>query len=729
MPIARKDLPSFVRHCYDRARKSNMRNREAQRLRLKAYVGDMWLEEEKASRRNTDRPYLVENRCKPAVDQIEGDVRINPPGPKVLPVGTGPDSADPDIMEGLIREVEYRSHAETAYATAIKYSAAGGEAYIELETEWTDDRSFNQRLVIKSVEDPSVVFFDTEARMANRQDARWAGKLRKYSKEEYEDLFGKKRVLQDSWVQNAKGWIADAMGGDSNMSGVNEWTGSGKGPFYVSEFYLVEEHRVKLRMYDNGVCYYDDEEKPDEAEPRKGDEWVREVPRRKIRKYVVDAFEVLDDTEWMGRLIPLFPVLGPEVYIDGELHRLSLISGAIDSNRGLNYVVSTTTEIVGVMSRAPWIGAKGQFEDPAWRTANKELHPYLEYTPVHAVDENGTQVLLPPPQRNMYEASIQWLVMLAGYFRDAIKGVTSIYDPSLGQQKSDQSGKAIEQLRSESSVGNFSYADNLHRAIEIIYDEMCYIFPKIYDGPTVVTIVKADSEHETAEINQIFTEGEQGERGEGKKANTITFGEYSARVTVGPNEPTRLMREMDVLLQYLKAVPQAAAIPAFSAQLLRVIAQGDPKIEALADMIAPQDSTQVNPQQFQALQAKNQQLMQVLQQAHMEKLAKLPELEERKWEKAIDALTKLRVAEITASKDTDNQNADREAASMEHVLGMAHETALAHSQQAHQQSLQESQQQAAAQGQATDQAHQMSMAEQAQQAAQQQQEQAQETNQ
>jgi hypothetical protein len=85
---------------------------------------------------------------------------------------------------------------------------------------------------------------------------------------------------------------------------------------------------------------------------KEGDEWVRATGRRKIVKYMVDAMETLDDTDWPGSLIPLFPVLGPEIYIDGKLNRLSLIAGALDAQRALNYVATTGTECPSLLSLA-----------------------------------------------------------------------------------------------------------------------------------------------------------------------------------------------------------------------------------------------------------------------------------------------------------------------------------------------------------------------------------------
>lgn len=725
--IARKDLPAYVRKCWDLARKANQGNggdfkglRENELERLRFYAGDQWRREELTKRTNQQRPWLTINKCKPAVDQIEGDIRMNPPGPQCHPVGMGADGDTADIIEGLIRECEYRSGAKVAYATAGKYSAASGYGVLELATEYSGEREFSQRLVIQSVEDPNCVFFDPTARMANRQDAAWAGKLKMYSRIEYEQVFGKnRRVLKPRAMQAALGWIQEAIGVDGTLAQINEWTGggTGDGPFFVCEFYMVEIERVKLRLYTDNIARYDDEEVPRGVRAKEGEEYVREVPKRTIVKHIVDALEHLDETEWIGSLIPLFPVLGPEVYIDGKLHRLSLISGAIDSQRALNYVATTATELAGLMPKSPWVGYKGQFDDPRWQTAQSEVWAYLEIQPTFATSETtGEQTLLPPPQRNQWEAPIQWLLALAAYFSDSIKAVTAIYDPSLGQQKGDQSGKAIEQLRSESNVGNFSYADNLHRAIEVMYDQMCCIFPKILDGPRVVTIVKPDSQHEVVQINQTF---EGGKPPEGEKANNICLGEYSVRVTVGPSFQTRQDQALSMILDFLKVAPQVAGIPGVAANILRMVGEGNPQIEHIADLLAPpQQGEEATPAQLQAQlqqeQAKTQQLLQIAQEMKQKLDAQLPKVEADKFKAALDSLTKIRVAEITTSKDLDRAAADREAAQLETILGMAHDTATQAADQEHQQGMADKQAQAAAAQQ--DQAHQQTL-EQQQQAA------------
>ena len=713
--IPKADIPRFVRSCYDAWRKANIRVRQAETERLKFYVGGdlQWRPEELERRRGENRPWVTDSRIKPAVDNVEGDIRLNPPGPQCHPVGGGADPDAADIHEGLIREIEYRCQAKTAYSTAAKYSAVTGYGVLELATERVSEHSFAQQLVINSVEDPATIFFDPNSRMANRQDAMWAGKMRMYSNpDEYRAAFPGRRllVLEPHGVQRAMGWIQEAMGVGGEAALINEWTGAGKGPFYVCEFYLVEIEPVKLRMYSDNVARFDGETVPKSVKPLEGEENVRSVGKRVVRKYVVDALEVLNETTWPGQLIPLFPVLGPEIYIDGVLHRLSLISNGIDQQRALNYVATTMIELAGAMPKSPWIGPEGTFEDERWKTASKEMWAYLEYKPVFIVDEStGQRQLAPPPQRNQWETPIQWLIQLGAYFIDSIKAVTSIYNPSLGQERGGQSGRAIQQLRSESNVANFSHADNLHRAIEIMYGEIVYINQQILDGQRVVTIVRPDSQHELTEINREFgADGIDPKTGKKGKPNNITVGRYAVRVTVDRDFDTRQREAGDVIGDFLAHNPQAAGVPGVAAKYLRIIGNGNPQIESMADLLEPAGMKDVTPEQIaqklNQAQAQNQALSALVQKLQQAILSKTPEIEAKKWIAMVNAIAGIREAEIKARIDKAQQDLD----AMEHLTGLAHDVALqAHSQvheanmqaadQAHAAGMQASQQEAAAQ--------------------------------
>lgn len=708
MPIAKKDIPEFVRRCYESYQSATYDLRQASEESRKMWLGGrhQWRDGEISNRLGNNRPWVTINRCKPACDQVENEARNNPPGPEIHPVGGGADKDGAQIQEGLIREYEYRSNAQGAYVTALKYAAAGNYGAFELATEYAGERTMDQRIVVKEIEDPDCVFVDPDARMACREDAMWGGKIRVLTRDKLTEEFGTNlKILNRGLVERSAGWMQSALGWRGNQATVNLWTGGARscGPYYVCEFYKVEIEREKLRLHSDNILRFEGEEPPEGVSVQEDEDGAIErwAPHRKITKYIVTALDVIDETEWLGDAIPIFWVMGPEMYLKGKLYRLSLIDGATDAQRLLNYTATSAAEVVNGMTKAPWVGPVGTFDvtnaqgmNP-WESSNTQMWAYIEYKPVFGVDPaTGMTQLAPPPQRNTWEAPIQTLMELATFCIEAIKGATSVFfDPSVQSAADAQSGEAIKALQSQTNIGTLNWQDNLHRAVALSYRQAGMIFKKILSGPRVAAICRPDTQHEMVEINREFPGGVDPKTGKPGKRNNITQGDYAYRVTAGPNFRTRTEQAVENFMEVLKIAPQITQAPGILAQVVRMVGEGNPEMEQMADALLPgggQDGEQT-PQQLQqklvASAQQIQQLTQLVQQMHQAIQAKLPQVEAQKWKAALDAVTKIRVAEITASKDADNAQADREASQLETILGMAHDVSLAAMQQDHEQGM------------------------------------------
>lgn len=95
------------------------------------------------SKRETDpsgqRPCLTINKLPQHVNQVTNDIRQNRPAIKVIPVD---DKADPEVAEvlnGVIRHIQYASDADIAYDTAADNQVVAGVGYIRVLTDYVDD--------------------------------------------------------------------------------------------------------------------------------------------------------------------------------------------------------------------------------------------------------------------------------------------------------------------------------------------------------------------------------------------------------------------------------------------------------------------------------------------------------------------------------------------------------------------------------------------------------------
>jgi hypothetical protein len=699
-----RDIPRMARRFLEEVKAHEHDLRAEMKLRLECYIGQglQWDSQERARRDLMHRPMIEINEIAPAISQVETDIRLNPPGPICHPVGNGADAETADVIAGIIRQTEYASDGRQAYVAAGKHSAISGYGVIEWGTRYIDE-TLEQELYLVPNPDPSMWYFDTLAKGENREDALMAlkGPLI-LSRDAYILAYGAKhKVLDRGFLQTFAGGVQGMFGWAGDEASINTWTTSGKGPYWVAEFWRVEIKLRKKRMYTDNIMRFDSEAKklragvvPKTDADGDASEYERMVPQRVCTKYVVDACEVLRATEFIDDHIPALAILGPETYVDGKLYRGSLAAGMIGPNRALNYTATSMMEIAGKVPRAPFIGTKGQFDDIGddgvnkWATATTVDHAWLAVEPVTLIDEaTGKTTFAPLPQRNMMEASIQWLIALASFFKDAIQAASAYSATSLGKRTADQSGEAIRALQAESSKGTFSYPDGVNSGVAVMYQRWLKIFPKIMDSAQAATIIDAGGQADSVLINQYFPHPAGGKNPDGSprmQKHDITIGRYSVRVDAGPSPQTRIQQAQGSLENLFKVAPQLLAIPGVGAAYLRMIGDGNPETDAIADMLPGGAGDKPNAAamqgQLQQAQQRIQQLTAGLTQMHQAIQAKLPQIEADKWMKLVDSLTKVEVARIAAKVDTAQQLAD----TFENLTGLAHETATAAVDRQHQ---------------------------------------------
>jgi hypothetical protein len=141
------------------------------------------------------------------------------------------------------------------------------------------------------------------------------------------------------------------------------------------------------------------------------------------------------------------------------------------------------------------------------------------------------------------------------------------------------------------------------------------------------------------------------------------------------------------LSNLFKAAPQLLGIPGVAAAYARMLGDGNPRVDQIADMLPGGAGDKPNAAQQQAqLQQAQQQIQQLkagIQQMHQAIAAQLPKIEADKWMKLVDSLTKIEVARIQGKVDTAGQLAD----TFEHMTGLAHDAAAQAVDQAHQQDM------------------------------------------
>jgi hypothetical protein len=280
---------------------------------------------------------------------------------------------------------------------------------------------------------------------------------------------------------------------------------------------------------------------------------------------------------------------------------------------------------------------------------------------------------------------------------DDLKSVTGVFDPSLGQQKSDQSGKAVQLLQKQSDVSNMHFVDNLSRAMRHTGRILIDLIPKIYDAPRVQRIINPDQT-----VDHVIVHAGQGDAAQGlgnlqdpaiTKVFDLSTGNYDVTVSVGPSYQSKRQEAVASIMALVSAYPN---IMQAAGDLL--VGQMDWPMakqisERLKKMLPPQlqDDDDTDPEvQVQKLQAQLQQAMQqhdLLAKALNETTDKLKtDFAKQQANVAIAKLnneTKVAVAEITTAAQTAITRAEIVADVMKMLHSSAHEFAMQKDQQEH----------------------------------------------
>lgn len=632
---------------------------------------NQWPADIATRRAEEGKPVITVNRLQQHILLVTNEQRQQRPSIKVNPVGDGADKDTAEILQGIIRHIETSSEAEIAYDTAFDSMVRCGFGYLRVVTEFVDPNdpdNFDQEIRIKREKDAFKWYFDPTAQEPDYSDAKFAFKVIDYQPEEYRKQYGEEEFAS----------LSDFM---STGDAQNDW--ANESSIRVAEYYFVDEESkiVKSKL---------------------GRE--KKVMSRKVGWAKINAVKILEQTEWPGRWIPVPPVLGTDLEINGKRHLEGLVRNAKGAQRSYNFGISSAWEAAGLAPKAPYICDYRTIVDfkEMWEQANRRNFASLYYNST----PEGVAQPLPAPQRNQVSPDLEAFASLIKQADYDLKSSLGMFDPSLGQNKSDQSGRAIQSLQKQGELATLNYSDNLSRSIRQLGRILIDLIPHIYDAPRIQRIVQPDggidhvgvfnSKKSGMDMNAVRALPEFEKI---KKIFDIGVGTYDVTVSVGPSYQTKRQEAVATQLELMKNVPQVQA----AAPDLIIRNMDIPNADQIADRMkkllpaALQDDPGDDPKQQLAqaqgqlmqLQQQHQQALQALQEATDTIKGKKVESESRERIAAEQEKVKILVAEITTKSQEVQTRMQMEKELWVELHGSAHDFGMAHVQRAHEKEMSE----------------------------------------
>lgn len=503
----------------------------------KFFSGEQWDQQVLAERKNKLRPVLTVNRLPQQVRQVTNDQRQNRPAIQVNPVDDKATVDTAKVNQGIIRHIEYNSNADLAYDTAFESASICGRGFYRILTDYADPMSFDQEIKIAMIPNHFMVYLDPTAIQPDGSDANWGFVFEDISIDDF------RAEYPDAKLSNGDDALFESV--ETRMPG---WARAKS--IRVAEYFYKTFKRTKIyQLSDGSVVLKEDLEAALAAGQAQGLKVIKErdttLPAIKWMKR--DGCQVLEKKDWAGQWIPIVQVSGQRSDIDGKKMIEGIVRNAKDSQRILNYMKSAMIETIALAPKAPYIMAEGQDEghEEQWSTANTENHSVLKYKPT---DLNGTPA--PPPQRNAIEPPIQAMNMVMNEAGEDIKATTGVYDPTLGSQRGDLSGKAVQKLNTQAQTSNFHLIDNLSRSIRHGGRICLELIPIIYDTASKRRILGDDGTPSMVPVNQQFMEKGQ------MKSHMLSVGKYDCTVSTGPSYQTKRQEAVASMMDLAKVYPK-----------------------------------------------------------------------------------------------------------------------------------------------------------------------------
>jgi hypothetical protein len=645
------------RECAERLRMATAAESE-NRIRgieaLKFRWGDQWDADVRNVRKIDGRPALTINHTNTFCARLENTLRQQRPRIKCHPVGDGADVDTASVVNGLIRHIETRSNASVAYDTGVISSINIGWGYWRIVSEYLDERSFDQELIIKPIRNPFTVYMDPSSVMPAGEDQGWCVISETMKRAEYKRRYPK--------AENAEWRYTDAPG---DM--VTDW--ESKEELRLAEYYRIHEVRDTLLRMSDGSTKLRSELAEAAIIQAVGLTIVAERPttRRVVEWFKLNGRTVIDRRTIPGRFIPVIRCEGNVLDVNGRVCRKGMVEDLKDPAQMFNYWRTAQTERYALTPKAPWVVAEGQIDGhPEWNDANQKSYSTLVYKPIPGPDG---MTPLPPPQRvppAQVEAGMSEAAQGAEHDLMSVAGMPQ-ENPEISARVVS-GNKYLQRRQGMQDLTHFQYYDNQTLAIAWTGSILLELIPYYYDTARIQRIIGDDGIPQMVDINKPTPSPEDPAILTVK--NDLTVGRYDVVMDTGPGYATKREEAAESMIELL-GTPLGEQVSATSGDII-VRNMDFPGADEVADRIAVTIPGALDkimeglPKQAQtiigSLQAQMKQKDEQLQQATLELkygqgIAQMKEEGALKREH-IKAVTSVHNTELKVGADNDNSERD-----------------------------------------------------------------------
>jgi hypothetical protein len=541
-PEGYKDEAEFiqeVRELFQQGVDYDRENREEAEEDLKFLAGDQW--DDDARKARAGKPMLTINDLPQKIAQIVGDMRINKPAIRVRPAEDA-DKDLADIREGLIRAIERDSDAQGVYISTGESQVACGIGNFRISLRHADHAGFERDIRFEGIADPFGVVWDPFSTERTGKDAEWC----------FVQDFMRRKVFEKTWGSELPAELEvpkNDTGGWFTRDEVR-----------IVEFWRMDQEKAAYARLETGATVEIEIDPKNPGTPLmvqrrgkgkklvplpapvaldEGEPMIREGVRKYACMYLVTGHAILSGPhELPVPRLPIFRARGWVVNVREKPVRFGLVRFARDSYRLRNYWRSKSAEMLALAGNGKWLlHEQTEGDQDQFREAHNNDDPVLTWS------GQVEPKFVGPPTLN--SAVLQESQICT----QDIKDTTGLHDASLGIASNETSGKAIQARQREGDVASYIYHDNLNAAISEAGVVANALIPVCYDTARTIRTVGEDETTKVQRINDPLN----------PDSVDLNRGRYDIVVETGPSYSTRRIEAAESMMQFVQAVPTAAA--------------------------------------------------------------------------------------------------------------------------------------------------------------------------
>lgn len=485
-------------------------------------MGDQWREDESRLFERYNKIPLVFNKLGVLMNHLLGEQIQNTPNLQIVPEeDVPPDTAQ--VRSAIIKKISFNSCAKNVYQTAFWQATVGGYGAYRLGTEYKDNESFDQEIIIYDIDDPNRCYWDISAKHVCKVDGMFSGFKTRVSRRKFKDKYGRDiesqigttAITEDSTI---------AFADDDSITIVDD--------------YEKEPEKITIYKLSDGSIVNDKEFKSLEKVKIDGKKYiisngmpVTKVDERKAIKYKIKHTQIAGDFVLEETYLPSQATLLPVIFVDqksyfskqGQQLTRSFFKDVKDAQRYLNYLATQSAYMLKISRYDQFImprkcaanpDTQQQWRDPS--IVNGAL--YYDETPSGDKPEQ-----LKPP-----ELSASLVQQYERTLLDIQSG-TGMYNTQMGELGNEVSGTAIEARTNRGSRNTAVPFNSINIAIATGGEVINEWIPDIYDTERSLTLPMPESESQSVRINQPMDEyGLQ-------MKNDMTKGKYNIHLKTGPS--------------------------------------------------------------------------------------------------------------------------------------------------------------------------------------------------